>query len=1424
MGSIQVLGPARVDGNGDLGPRERTVLAALVLLQGHPVSPDQLADAVWGDALPATWNKQVQAAVGRVRRSLGPSAIETTPTGYRLVVEPRTVDVTQFESEVTRARTYAATGEPARAAVVFDRALSLWDGPAFADLASWELGRSQAQRLEEVRRTVQEDLLEARLAIGDSRGVAADAESAVRAEPLRERRWAVLALAQYRDSRQADALATLRRARRVLADELGIDPGAALVELERQVLRQDPRAAGLGQRSNARATCPWKGLAAYDAADQDDYFGREDEVTACLSRLDAMPVLVLTGESGCGKSSLMRAGLVAALRDAGRRVSVTVPGPSPVAGLQAALAGIDAGDVLAVDQLESLFLLDQDRAQIVEYCGLLRRHVQDGGVLLLAVRADKMGGLAADATLGALAERGLHLVPPLAGDDLRHAIEEPARLSGLTLEHGLVDLLLRDVEADPGALPLLSHALVETWHSREGNVLTVESYLSSGGISGAVARSADRLYERLPEAQRSLCRSILLRLVAPSTDGPPVPRRVPVSSMSGDAAREQVVADLVGARLLTAREDSIEMAHESLARAWPRLRSWIDDDAVGTRLLRHLVTATEAWEALGRPDSDLYRGGRLDAAIEWRDTAAPNLTTAEEEFLAASVALRSSALDAERARAAAERRQNRRLRVALAATAVVLVLALVAAGAAGALGRRARTAQESAEIEAVTSGSQAAHDTNRAVAALLAVEAYRRWPDDPRTRSALLGVFTASPGFQGYVQVPEAKAVVSGALLGDDSHAIVALDDSRLTVMDLETGALDYRFPDDHVPAMENSQVVVSADGTTVAHLALAPSPQDDCIDAMEDDPIDRTIPFDAGGSAPVCASVATFDVATGAALLRRTVVPAVSGAIALSPDGTTLAVLRREDGAVLLLDARDGHELGALPASREPPPYSQGLLDVDSGAVVFDSAGRLYVGAHDGPVRVLAPRTTSVVRTLAVPSGAASVSLAVSEDTVIAVGAATATDVALEDGSVRWTAVLPPTGIWSLSCVSAAVSWTQGRLLCSSWDGVVTERDLATGQPTGVERDTQTGHFGPISVSSDGSTIATFGQVTPQITRWRLDGTGPVTRLVAAGQAPIGGFGPDGSTLLVGAVADVPGGVPTGQAVWDVAEDRAAATPDRPVSELLWGSRETPVALIDGDEEVFRLEVPSGRLRPLRSVRGVETSLVPAGNDLMAVYLQGPRWVELIDPVADKVVGRPIPTPQYVFGMSAAPDGSVLATEQVDDTGLFSNSHTRFYDLATGAERPQALAGSWWTVVGDDDLIVTTMGSDVSVLRPDTLAPVREMASMPGSIKDVALSDDGHTLVATSTNQLAALYDPTTGIRLGSLIHLPVRFSTRAYLSHDGTTLAVAGRDGVLLWDLSPADLAAAACHVAGRNLTASEWATYLPSLGSPRATCPTD
>ena len=173
---------------------------------------------------------------------------------------------------------------------------------------------------------------------------------------------------------------------------------------------------------------------------------------------------------------------------------------------------------------------------------------------MVTVRADHLAGLAGEPAFARLAERGLHLVSPLAGDALRAAIEGPAEQAGLRVEPGLVDLLVRDTEGEPGALPLLSYTLAQTWERRDGRVLTVEGYRATGGIRGAVARSADRLYESLPPDQRGALRSVMLRLVALSTDGEPVRSRIPTSTLGGDAARERVVSLLVRARLVTAEK------------------------------------------------------------------------------------------------------------------------------------------------------------------------------------------------------------------------------------------------------------------------------------------------------------------------------------------------------------------------------------------------------------------------------------------------------------------------------------------------------------------------------------------------------------------------------------------------------------------------------------------------------------------------------------------------------------------------------------------------------------------------------------------------------------------------------------------------------------------------------------------------------
>ena len=182
---------------------------------------------------------------------------------------------------------------------------------------------------------------------------------------------------------------------------------------------------------------------------------------------------------------------------------------------------------------------------------------------------------------------------------------------------------MREVRDDPGALPLLSHALLETWKRREGSTLTVAGYRATGGIHDAVAQSAERLYARVDADSRHLLRDLVLRLVSPGAQGEPVRTRVPRRLIATDPEHDQLIEMLVGARLVTSDDGVLEVSHEALARAWPRLRGWLDDDVEGQRILHHLSAAADAWDTLGRPDSELYRGVRLARALDWQAKTAP---------------------------------------------------------------------------------------------------------------------------------------------------------------------------------------------------------------------------------------------------------------------------------------------------------------------------------------------------------------------------------------------------------------------------------------------------------------------------------------------------------------------------------------------------------------------------------------------------------------------------------------------------------------------------------------------------------------------------------------------------------------------------------------------------------------------------------
>ena len=243
--------------------------------------------------------------------------------------------------------------------------------------------------------------------------------------------------------------------------------------------------------------------------------------------------------------------------------------------------------VLLVDQCEEAFSLCADATERKRFLDALVGRAEREP-LVVAMRADRLAEVSAHPGFARLLERGLHLLGAMSEQGLREAVQAPARQAGLLIEAGLVDLLVGEVEGTPGALPMLSHALLETWKRREGNTLTVAGYTATGGIRRAVAQTAEQVYASIEPEHRQMLRDLVLRLVTAGAEGEPVRSRVPRRLLSGDPAHEHLIDLLVASRLVTSDAGIVEIAHEALARAWPRLRAWLDDDVEGQRILHHL--------------------------------------------------------------------------------------------------------------------------------------------------------------------------------------------------------------------------------------------------------------------------------------------------------------------------------------------------------------------------------------------------------------------------------------------------------------------------------------------------------------------------------------------------------------------------------------------------------------------------------------------------------------------------------------------------------------------------------------------------------------------------------------------------------------------------------------------------------------------
>ena len=517
-------------------------------------------------------------------------------------------------------------------------------------------------------------------------------------------------------------------------------------------------------RVTAEGLCPFKGLASFEPVDADYFFGRERLVAELVARLVGAAFLGIVGPSGSGKSSVLRAGLLPALAEGvlpgsqGWRRLLLRPGERPLEELRRvlvsgatdplaeALDGLPSGGrlLLAVDQLEELFTACRSDAERAAFAAALARAAADPhgrALVVVALRADFYGRFAAYPELAELLGANQVLVGPMQASELRRVVELPAGRVGLRVEPELADAIVDDVEGEPGALPLLSTALLELWQKRQDNSLPLAAYRDSGGVHGAVARLAEGTYARITEGRRQLVRAIMLRLVGEGEGDAPVRRRAPLAEL--DLERNEDVADvlntLADSRLVTVGEGYVEVAHEALLREWPRLSEWIEQDDEGRRLRRHITQAATEWDATGRDQGELYRGARLAAALDWTADHAPDLNEREREFVS-----ESSKLSEEESRRA--RRTNQRLRALLAGVAVLLAAAL--AGGIFALVQRGEARDAETAQVAQRLGAQALVEEDLPRSLLLARQALAI-DDSPRTRSYLLADLLRAPAVAG---------------------------------------------------------------------------------------------------------------------------------------------------------------------------------------------------------------------------------------------------------------------------------------------------------------------------------------------------------------------------------------------------------------------------------------------------------------------------------------------------------------------------------------------------------------------------------------------------------------------------------------------------------------------------------------------------
>ncbi len=561
---------------------------------------------------------------------------------------------------------------------------------------------------------------------------------------------------------------------------------------------------------------PYPGLARFGTDDGELFHGRDDLIAELRRLTTRTRFAAVVGASGSGKSSLLRAGLIPALRTATAdeprpaAIRLLTPGPYPARTHEDLFTPHDGpGDtLLVVDQFEELFTLCAEPGERDRFLDRLLTATDPTSRLrvVIAVRADFYGRCAEHGALADALREAALLVGPMPPRGLREAVVRPAAAHRLVVERALTARVVADVSGEPGGLPLMAHARREVWRRRSGKALTLAAYEAIGGVHGAVAHTAETAYARFTPAEAAAACALLLRLVQPGDGTEDTRRPVTRAELDADATTTAVLERLVRARLLTVDGDTVEVAHEALIGAWPRLRGWVEENRERLRLHRRLTEAARTWAELGRDTGALYRGIRLTEA---RDTFGDGagLSRTEKDFLSASVAA-----DEDARRAAA--RSARRLRALTGALAVLFCLAGIAGAAAWQQSEANSRRRDEAEARRAAELVDTVRATDPRTAMRLALAAWRT-ADLPETRTALRTA-AAQSELDAFVQPEEGgRALNAPAWLSRDGRILTTVVRDKAVQWDVTEHR---RLRSVRLPGLSEGVRDVSDDARLIAH------------------------------------------------------------------------------------------------------------------------------------------------------------------------------------------------------------------------------------------------------------------------------------------------------------------------------------------------------------------------------------------------------------------------------------------------------------------------------------------------------------------------------------------------------------------------------------------------------------------------------